>query len=115
MEARTLVRYGPPAVENLIESNRTTMGWIGEADAGSRGLLQDPRPEANVLNKVLQPTHASLLATRLLDRLHPTELSHRRITSFLRLHPFLNVLLRLHLDVRTHLVIHLGVQFLLKE
>src|SRR5437660_9918085 len=65
---------------------------------------------------MLNPTHSPSVAARFLHRFHPAELSQRRVTRLLRVHPRVEVLLRLHLDMRTHLRVHIRVEFaLLKE
>src|SRR5436190_11404172 len=83
------------------------------AEAGI--LTQHAQAVANVSNQVLDPIHSPLFAARFLDRLHPAELSQRRVTRFVRVHPRVEVLLRLHLDVRTHLLVHLRVELSLLE
>src|SRR5439155_14047709 len=117
----------------MLRWQRIEHGGLDDAHNGGRGpdtererehghggeagvLAQHPQTVAKVLNQVLNPIHSPLLAARLLDRLHPAELSECRVTRLLRVHASLNVLLRLHFDVRTHLLVHLRVELaLLKQ
>jgi hypothetical protein len=70
----------------------------------------------NILREVFNPIYTTLVAASLLDALQPSELSQRRVARFFRFHAPVDVLLRLQLDVRTHLVVHLRVElFLLKQ
>src|SRR5439155_19216395 len=85
-----------------------------QGDSGETGTLSEhPRTEANVFAQVLNPIHSPLLTARLLDGLYPSKLSERCKPRLLGAHSRLDVLLRLHLDVRTHLVIHLPFELLL--
>src|SRR6266508_4360742 len=68
-----------------------------------------------ILSQILKPTHPALFATGLLDGFDPTELSQSGIPRLFRLHASLNILLRLHLDVRTHLVVHPRIELFLLE
>src|SRR5213594_449653 len=64
---------------------------------------------------MLNPIHSPSLAARFLDRFHPAELPQGRVTRLLRVHPRVEVLLRLHLDMRTHLRVHIRVELALLE
>ena len=87
---------------------------VSTATARETGILaQHPHTVANVLNDFFKRGHAPFFTARLLDAFDPAELAQRGITSCLRLHPRLYVLLRLHLDMRTQLVVRLRIQFLL--
>jgi hypothetical protein len=47
-----------------------------------------------------------LFATRFLDGFDPTELPQCRVTRFFRFHPGADVLLRLHLNMCAHFLLH---------
>ena len=81
---------------------------------GEAGILQHlSRAITKILSQIFNPTQAALIAASLLDGFHPSELPQSRITRFIRMHPRINVLLRLHFNVRKHLVVHLRIKHLL--
>jgi len=81
----------------------------------ARVLPQHPHSIARVLDEALQPTHATLVATRLLDGLSPSKLPQRRMARLVGSHPGFEVLLCLHLDVRAHLLVHLMIELALPK
>src|SRR5439155_7790407 len=71
---------------------------------------------ATVCEHVSKQLPSQPLTERYLNGLVPPELSQRRVTRLFRVHPRVDVLLRLHFDVRTHLLVHLRVELaLLKQ
>ena len=99
IDARTAAL--PPFQQDLVgdaeHGRRSTNAQREDQNRQQRGapiLAQHPQTEAKVLNQVLNPTHSPPLAARFLDRLHPPELSQRRVTRLLRVHPRVEVLLR---------------------
>ena len=77
---------------------------------GARILAQYPQAVAKIPNEVLNPIHSPLFAARFLDRLHPAELSQRRITRLLGCHATCDVLRSLQLQMRAYLLVHLGIE-----
>src|SRR5438876_850370 len=67
------------------------------------------RPVAN------SPTHAPFLACGLFDFHDRAEFSQRGVARFLRRHPRVDVRLRCHFEMETHLFVHLRIQVPLAE
>src|SRR5579859_5227665 len=78
-------------------------------------LKHRPQPEADILNQLFQPAHSKLVLTSCFDGLDPAELNSCRSMRRVSRHSSFNVLLRLHLNMRTHLFIHVCIEFALPE
>jgi len=61
------------------------------------------------LGQIFNPRYATLVATRVLNRFNPAELTHSCIARLVCGHARFNVLPRPHLNVPTHLFSHLRV------
>src|SRR5262249_44048409 len=76
----------------------------------TRVSAQLSNPELNILAQVLEPAATALLAAVILHRLSPPELSQRSYFGLLEAHPAPHVLVGLHLDVRSHLLVDFNVE-----
>jgi hypothetical protein len=65
--------------------------------------------------QTFDPVSAALLTAGLFDGFPPAEFARGGISRFVGIHSRVNVRLRPHLNMRTHLLIHLSVKLALPE
>src|SRR4030095_9127519 len=81
----------------------------------ARTLAQRANSEAEVSDKILQPANPALVAADFLDGFDRAELPQCRVPRLRGTQPGLDKLLRLHLEMRTHLLMHPCVESLPAE